>query len=94
MQPGQDGPIGDRRITDHDGQMFDAAVARAKRDDARVLGVGERHARITGARERRCDQGRIGGDVAGVDEQEGLSARPARQLVGFVEVDQRDQRRR
>jgi len=43
MQPHQNGPGWIGRA-DQDREMFKAAVARAKRDQPRIFGIGERHA--------------------------------------------------
>jgi hypothetical protein len=45
MQAGQH-RLGGVGLADDDGQMFDAAIGRAERDDAGVLGIDQRHARF------------------------------------------------
>src|SRR3546814_15592635 len=42
------------RLADHDGEVLHAAVVGTKRDDARLLGAGQRHGR---SEERRVGKG-------------------------------------
>ncbi len=67
---------------DHDRQMLDAAVARAERDEAGVLGVGERHARLGDAGQSGCSRHRRLNTARGLDAGEIAAAREQRRLGG------------
>lgn len=92
MDPRENRPVGGR-VADHDREMLDPAVARAKGDDPRPFGIGERHLRLGDASERTGDRRLIGEDMPGL-EDERMMARRGPGESGGVEGDDDGRRKK